>query len=241
MNGKIYFISDLHFGLETKEREVEKENLAVSFLDSLDDAERLIILGDLFDYWFEYKRVVQKGYYRFFCALKRLSEKGVKIDYVIGNHDFLHRDFFATEFNARLYEDVYTPIFYGKKFYLAHGDGLLPNDTGYKILKAVLRNKFIQKLYSLLHPDLGIMIARNSSKKSRKYTANKDYGEKNALLEFAKKKVMEGYDYVILGHSHQKEFVDLGNGYYINLGSWLEKPYYGVFDGEKLEVRIWQK
>lgn len=239
MSDRIYFISDLHFGLEEKERENVKEGTAVEFLDSLNDAERLVILGDLFDYWFEYKRVMQKGYYRFFCALKRLSERGVKIDYIIGNHDFLHRDFFTKEFGAQLYEDAYEAEFFGKRFFMAHGDGLLPNDVGYKILKSVLRNKFIQKLYSLVHPDLGIKIAQSSSKKSRNYTSKKNYGEKNALLEFAKKKIDNGYDYVVLGHSHVREEVKYKDGLYVNLGSWLEKPYYGIFDGEKFEVRIW--
>ncbi len=240
LNGKIYFISDIHFGLESKERETQKETLAVRLLNSFSDAERLIILGDLFDYWFEYKRVVQKGFYRFFCALKNLSENGVAIDYIIGNHDFLHRDFFALEFGAKLHENPLETEFYGKKFYLAHGDGLLPNDTGYKILKSVLRNKFIQKLYSLVHPDLGIKIAQNSSKKSRKYTNEKNYGEKNALFEFAKKKIDDGFDYVVLGHSHVKEKKQYQNGYYVNLGSWLDKPYYGIFDGEKFEIRVWE-
>ncbi len=240
MNRKIFFISDVHFGLESKEREAEKENAVVELLNSMTDAERLVILGDLFDYWFEYKRVIQKGYYRFFCALKNLAEKGVKIDYVIGNHDFLHRDFFAEEFGATLHEDAFVTEFFGKKFYLAHGDGLLPNDTGYKILKAILRNKFIQRLYSLVHPDTGIKIAMNSSKKSRKYTSQKNYGEQNALRKFAEKKIDEGFDYVILGHSHVMENVNYNNGFYINLGSWLEKPYYGVFDGENFEVRVWE-
>ncbi len=240
MVGKIYFISDIHFGLEEKERENRKETQLVALLGAMRDAERLVILGDLFDYWFEYKSVIQKGYYRFFCALKKLAERGTKIDYVIGNHDFSHRDFFATEFGAKLHEENYIAEFYGKKFYLAHGDGLLQNDTGYKILKAIFRNKKIQKLYSLLHPDLGIKIARNTSRKSRAHTSQKHYGEKNALFEFAKKKIDEGFDYVVMGHSHVRENSEYNGGYYVNLGSWLEKPYYGVFDGNKLEVRIWE-
>ncbi len=239
MRKKVYFISDLHFGAENKEREAIKESLAVDFLNSLNDAEKLIILGDLFDYWFEYKRVIQKGYYRFFCALKNLAEKGAKIEYVIGNHDFLHRDFFETEFGATLHEDAFVTEIYDKKFYIAHGDGLLPNDTGYKILKKIVRNKFIQKLYSLLHPDLGIAIASNTSARSRKYTSEKDYGEKNALLDFAKKKIDEGFDYVLLGHSHSLENVEYKNGKYINLGTWLDKPYYGIFDGVNFTISVW--
>ena len=239
---KVYFISDIHFGMESKERESLKETQLVSLLDSIrKDASHLIILGDLFDYWFEYKRVIQKGYYRLFGKLSELSKSGVKIIYLIGNHDFMHRDFFRNEFNAELIEDEKTLELLGKKLYLAHGDGFNKKDIGYNILKKFMRNKFMQKLFSLLHPDFGIKLASKSSKKSREYTSNKFNGENDALIGFAKRKIDEGFDFVVLGHTHIKTKLKYKTGFYINLGTWLDKPYYGVFDGITFEIIEWKK
>jgi UDP-2,3-diacylglucosamine hydrolase len=234
------FISDIHLGLESKPKEIEKEKKLVSFLEyAKGNCDELFIMGDLFDYWFEYRSVVQKGFFKTIAALQYLSESGVKIHYFIGNHDFLHRDFFEKEIGAILYEGPITIDLNGKKFFLGHGDGLVANDTGYKILKMILRNKFIQALYSIIHPDIGIWIASGTSKKSRDYTAQKNYGEIDGLVATAQKKIDEGYDYVIFGHSHRKEFMNYNNGYYINLGTWLEAPCFGKFTN-KFEIIDWE-
>ena len=206
MNKKIYFISDIHLGLESKQKEAIKEKKLVAFLYSIQDtADELFIVGDLFDYWFEYKRVFQKGYFRTFTALQDLVQKGVVVHYFIGNHDFLHRDFFSSEIGANLYENGKYFTLNEKKFFIAHGDGLIANDLGYRILKKILRNKATQWMYSKIHPDLGIKIASGSSKSSRKYTTKKDYGEKDSLFEAAKSYIDNGCDYVVFGHSHRKD------------------------------------
>ncbi len=224
-------------GLGEKEEEERKEKIFVKFLNSLTpNNSRLFIVGDLFDYWFEYRRVMQKGYYRTFTALKDFTDGGGTAYYIIGNHDFLHRDFFETELNIRLIRNNIESTFEGKKFFIAHGDGMLKNDTGYKILKKILNNKFLQSIYSLIHPDLGIAIASASSKASRQYTAKKDYGASDGLLEAAQKKIDEGFDYVIFGHSHVRQFVKHNNGFYINLGSWLDAPCYGIFVNGNFEI-----
>ena len=241
MNKRFLFISDQHLGLETKEIEERKERLLVRFLKFAENnCDEIFLIGDLFDYWFEYKRVIQKGYYRTLTALKDIAEKGIKIHYFIGNHDFLHRDFFSDEINAIVYEDPIDITLNGKRFFIGHGDGLVKNDFGYKVLKKVLRNKFIQKLYSLLHPDIGIAIASKTSKSSREYTKNKNYGEIDGLQETAKHKIDNGFDYVIFGHSHKREFMKYNNGIYINLGSWIDAPCYGRFDSESFELVDWQ-
>lgn len=241
MNKRYFFISDQHLGLQTKDIEDKKERLLVKFFKYAEDnCDELFILGDLFDYWFEYKRVYQKGYFRTLTALQDVAEKGIQIHYFIGNHDFLHRDFFSTEFGIIMHEDPISVILNGKKFYIGHGDGLVKNDVGYKILKTVLRNKFVQKLYSLLHPDIGIAIASKTSKTSREYTKNKDYGEIDGIQTAAKQKIDEGYDYVIFGHSHQRSFEKYKGGTYINLGSWIDAPCYGKFISEKYEVIDWK-
>jgi len=235
---KIYFfISDIHLGLQSKSEEEEKEKKLVSFFKLAESqCDELFIVGDLFDYWFEYKRVYQKGFYRTLSALKDLSEKNVKLHYFIGNHDFLHRDFFEKEFGSFLYHDGLSVKLNGKKFFIAHGDGMVSNDTGYNILKWILRNKFFQWLYSLLHPDLGIGIASRTSKSSRAYTEKKDYGEVDGLFRAAKQKIDEGFDYVLFGHLHKRIWEKYKQGNYINLGSWLDKPCYGVFKNQKFEV-----
>jgi UDP-2,3-diacylglucosamine hydrolase len=235
---KVYFfISDIHLGLQDKAEEDEKEKKLINFLKFAEtNCDELFIVGDLFDYWFEYRRVYQKGFYRTLSSLKDLSERNIKFHYFIGNHDFLHRDFFEKEFSAIMHLDALSTELNGKKFFIAHGDGLVSNDTGYNIIKWILRNRFFQWLYSLLHPDLGIAIASKTSKSSRVYTEKKDYGEVDGLFESAKKKIDEGFDYVIFGHLHRRLIVNYNQGTYINLGSWLDKPCYGVFRNEKFEI-----
>jgi len=235
-----FFISDVHLGLENRETEREKENKLISFLKfSQNNCNELFIVGDLFDYWFEYKRVIQKGFFRTLSALSELSDSGVKLHYFIGNHDFLHRDFFEKEIGAIIYQDAIDIVLNGKRFFIGHGDGLVKNDVGYKILKNILRNKFLQRLYSSIHPDLGIKIASSTSKKSRVYTSNKNYGTVDGLLETAYSKIDSGFDYVLFGHTHQRSFEKYKEGFYINLGSWLSNPCYGKFTNS-FEIIDWE-
>lgn len=242
MSSTNIFISDLHLGLQTPEKELEKENLLVKLLDEVaGKADRLFILGDLFDYWFEYRRVIQKGFLKTLAGLQTLSEKGVEIHYIIGNHDFLHDDFFEKEIGIRkVYQNPFSITLDGKKFYLGHGDGLVKNDIGYLILKKILRNRFLQWIYSLIHPDFGIWIASKTSRTSRQYTKVKDYGEVDGMFEEAKKKINDGFDYVIFGHLHQRKEEKYNNGTYINLGSWLDKPCYGIFKDNEFKIIDWK-
>jgi len=231
------FISDIHLGLQDKETEEKKEKLLVKFLRFAEsNCDELFIVGDLFDYWFEYRRVYQKGYYRTLAALKDITERGIKLHYFIGNHDFLHRDFFSKEIGALMYHDPIEVTLNNKNFYIGHGDGMVENDNGYRLLKMILRNKFTQWLYSLIHPDLGIALASGTSKTSRGYTAKKDYGEVDGLFEAARIKIDDGFDFVLFGHLHKRVFQEYKNGKYINLGSWLDEPCYGIFSGNKFEI-----
>ena len=240
MDKRYLFISDQHLGLQTKEIEDKKERRLVAFLKFAEEnCDELFMLGDLFDYWFEYKRVYQKGYFRTLTALQDVSEKGIKIHYFIGNHDFLHKDFFTKEIGANVYYDSLETILNGKKFYIGHGDGLVKNDYGYKVLKAVLRNRVTQWLYTWLHPDIGVAIASKTSKASRQHTKKKNYGELDGMLEAAKQKIDAGFDYVLFGHSHERAFVDYKKGKYINLGSWIDSACYGKFDSNGFEIIDW--
>jgi UDP-2,3-diacylglucosamine hydrolase len=237
VNKTYLFISDIHLGLQSKEIEDKKERLLVKFLNfAKDNCDELFIVGDLFDYWFEYKRVYQKGFFRTLTTLQDLTENGIKVHYFIGNHDFFHKDFFEKEIGVILYHQGREFILNGKKFFIGHGDGLVKNDLGYNILKMILRNKFIQFLYGLIHPDLGVRLARFTSKYSRDYTTKKDYGEEDGLFEAARKKIDEGNEIVIFGHLHKKCFEKYKNGDYINLGSWIDSPCYGEFK-ENFEIK----
>ncbi len=237
MNKTYLFISDIHLGLQSKEIENKKERLLVEFLKfAKDNCDELFIVGDLFDYWFEYKHVYQKGYFRTLTALQDLTEKGIVVHYFIGNHDFFHKDFFEKEIGVILYHDGKQFILNGKKFFIGHGDGLVKNDLGYNILKKILRNRFIQFLYGLIHPDLGVGLAKHTSKSSRDYTSKKDYGEEDGLMDAARLKIDEGNEFVIFGHLHKKCFEKYNNGTYINLGSWITNPCYGVFT-DRFEIK----
>jgi UDP-2,3-diacylglucosamine hydrolase len=233
----IYFISDIHLGLYERSKDRERENLLLAFLDKIKhDCRSLIIVGDLFDYWFEYKYVVPKYFYRTLAKLHELRDSGIEIDYLMGNHDFGHLDFFKNELNIDIHFGDIEREFGSKRFYISHGDGKALNDTGYRILKNILRAKWANKLYRYIHPDLGIRIAAGSSQKSRNYTGKKYYGEQDGMELFAEKKIAEGFDYVIMGHRHKLLNKRIGTGYYINLGDWLVNPHYGRFDGENFEL-----
>ena len=235
-----FFISDVHLGLQKDNLEREKEKLLVDFLKFAEsNCDELFIVGDLFDYWFEYKRVIQKGFIRTLGALASFRDTGKEIHYIIGNHDFLHKDFFEKEIGAKVYEEEIITELNGSKFFIAHGDGLMAGDNGYKMLKKVLRNQFIQRVYSIIHPDLGIKIASGSSKASRDYTSTKNYGEFSGLLDTAKMLINKEYDYVVFGHSHRRAMEKINNGMYVNLGTWLKKPCYGKFTN-KFEIIDWE-
>ncbi len=235
---KVYFISDIHLGLGDKKSDREKEELLISFLDTIrSDAEKLFIVGDLFDYWFEYRMVIPKGYHRLLTKLSELVDQGVEISYLMGNHDFSHRRFFTDELGVRMFQDAISISLDSKKFFITHGDGLAEKDLGYRILKRVCRNPLNQWLYSLLHPDLGIALAKSSSRKSRGYTSHRDYGPSDGMRAFAELKIKEGFDYVIMGHRHQPTYQNVGNGYYVNLGDWINHFTYAVFDGGHLTLK----
>ena len=237
MKDSYLFISDIHLGLQSSAVEKRKERLLVDFLKlAQEEAKELYIVGDLFDYWFEYKRVYQKGFFRTLTALQDLTENGVKVHYLIGNHDFMHRNFFREEIGAIMYEEPVEVLIDGKKFFIGHGDGLVKNDYGYLILKKIMRNKLLQKIYSWLHPDLGVSLASNTSKSSRDYTTKKNYGEEDGLFEAAKLKIDEGFDFVLFGHLHNRCFIEYKKGFYINLGSWLDVPCYGIYKNNKFEI-----
>lgn len=237
---KIFFFSDAHLGLHDRHSEKEKEQRLLSFLSHVQrEGEQLFIMGDLFDYWFEYKYVIPRGYHHIIAKLSTLADSGIKIHYLAGNHDYWLQDFFPKDLGIPVYKEPFGIELLGKKFYLHHGDGLALNDTGYRILKVILRSPISIFLYSLLHPDWTAPLARGSSQKSREYTGQKDYGESDGMIHFATQKINEGFDFVIMGHRHKPLNTTIGNGRYVNLGDWISSNTYAEFDGSTLELKTW--
>lgn len=236
----VYFISDVHLGLGTKEREREKENLLLGFLREIrPGAEMLFIVGDLFDFWFEYSTVIPKGFHRTLAALQDFTDGGIAIHYLAGNHDFWMGDYFATELGMQLHFDPFEITLGGKRVYLHHGDGLARNDLGYRLVKPVLRNKWNIRLYRWLHPDIGVPLARGSSRTSRDYTTNKEYGEGNEMLGVARGKIQGGIDIVVMGHRHRPDLQMIGKGTYVNLGDWITYNTYGELVGGIMTLKTW--
>jgi UDP-2,3-diacylglucosamine hydrolase len=236
----MYFISDAHLGLGSRDAERIKESRIINFLHHIRaDASELFVVGDLFDAWFEYRTVIPKGYHRLLTALEDLTRSGIVVHYLVGNHDFWIRDYFKDELGMKTYMDGFTLSAFGKKVYIHHGDGVTRKDTGYKILKKILRNPVSIWLYSWVHPDLGVLLARSSSKKSRQYTSQKDYGDDDGMLAFAQKKIEEGFDIVIMGHRHRPLMKELGRGTYINLGDWISHFTYAELSDGGVALKEW--
>ena len=235
-----YFISDVHLGLGSREEERRKEDRLLAFLRRvLPDAGRLFILGDLFDFWFEYRTVIPKGFHRTLAALQEFTDRGVTVEYLLGNHDFWVDDYFRSELGMTVRPGPYETVLEGKRFYLHHGDGLAARDLGYRLIKPVLRNRLSIVAYRWLHPDWGVRLARGSSRTSRAYTSQKDFGEDEGMLAHARAAVARGVDVVVMGHRHKPAFVPVDGGLYVNLGDWITHGTYGVFRDGTMRLETW--
>jgi UDP-2,3-diacylglucosamine hydrolase len=238
---KAYFISDLHIGVDCSAEEKQRQKKILDFFKAIsEEVTHLYIVGDLFDFWYEYKKVIPKKYFEFLHILKSISERGVEIHYLAGNHDFYLGRFFDEYLNIKTWQDEYTFELGGKRFYLLHGDGLAKRDSGYRFLKRVLRSKTNNRIFRWLHPDLGIPFARFVSGSSRNYTRNINLQDEEDYKAFAEKQFSEGYDYVLLGHRHIPLEYKKDHHIYINLGEWFEKNSYAVFDGTNLKLEYYR-
>ena len=245
---KIYFASDFHLGIPDRESSLAREKRFCSWLDEIKhDAQEIYLVGDLFDVWFEYKNVVPKGHTRFLGKLAELSDEGIHIEVFTGNHDLWMRGYFEQELNIPVHHNPIVRNFNGKKFYIAHGDGLGPGDLGYKMLKRVLRNPVSQWLYRRLHPDTGVGVAGWLSRLGPKHVDGEEEKflgpDKEWLVQFAYEKLKtEHVDYFIFGHRHiAVEYQLQENSKYINLGDWIRYDSYAVFDGNDLRLKYYKK
>lgn len=240
---KLYFASDFHLGAPNYEKSLEREKKIVSWLETIQhDATEIFLVGDIFDFWFEYKRAIPKGFVRLQGKIAEITDKGIPVHVFTGNHDMWIFDYLPKELGVKLYREPIVREWNGKKFYIGHGDGLGPGDRGYKFLKKIFASPICQWLFERLHPNFGIWLADLSSKKSRAATGSDDekfLGEENEWLAIYAKAYLqkEHIDYFIFGHRHLPLEIKLGeNSTYINLGEWINYTTYAVFDGEKLKL-----
>ncbi len=247
-NKKIYFVSDAHLGTPNHAESLVREKSLVHLLDQMQEqAEEIYIVGDLFDFWFEYGKVIPKGFTRILGKLAELSDAGIPVHFFTGNHDVWMKDYFKKELNIPVYHESVVKNLKGKKFYIAHGDGLGPGDHGYKFLKAIFRNRFCQFLFRWLHPDIGISIADYWSKRSRYVSPGGEIepwkGDDKEWLVLHSRSILERdhFDYFIYGHRHMPMDILLSEkSHYINLGDWITCFTYAEFDGEKLEIKYYK-
>jgi len=244
--GKLYFASDLHLGFPDWASSLERERMFVDWLEmARRDASAIFLLGDMFEFWHEWKRVVPRGHVRFLGKIGELTDAGLPVYYFTGNHDLWVDDYLPRETGATLVRDRMVWEQGGKRFFLHHGDGLGPGDLNYKRLKRLFRNRALRWLLARLHPNFTVGLALRWSGSSRE--ADKDRSFKGQegewLLRYARRKLeSEHYDFFVFGHRHIPYRVELGQGSVcLNLGDWLEHFTYGVYDGQELRLERWRQ
>ncbi|HLW07923.1 MAG TPA: UDP-2,3-diacylglucosamine diphosphatase [Marinilabiliaceae bacterium] len=241
---KIYFASDVHLGAPTIANGREHENKFVRWLETIKDTAREIYLvGDIFDFWFEYKKVIPKGHTRFLGKLCELTDAGIPVYFFTGNHDIWVFDYLPKETGVVVHRKPVIKELDGKRFFIAHGDGLTHFEKSYNRLKSVFTNPLAQWVFRHIHPDYGIRLASFWSRKSRENNQNIENsaykGENEWLVIWAKEYLKkEHFDYFIFGHRHVAKDIPLNeNSHLIFLGDWIHLFSYGEWDGIKLEIK----
>ncbi|MFN3342825.1 MAG: UDP-2,3-diacylglucosamine diphosphatase [Flavobacteriales bacterium] len=241
----MYFASDFHLGVPNYTESRKREDRIVKWLNEIEkDAQEIYLVGDVFDFWFEYKRAIPKGFVRLQGKIAELCDKGIPVKVFIGNHDMWMFDYLPTELGIELFREPVTVNYSGKKFMIGHGDGLGPGDHGYKMIKKIFRNRVCQWMFARLHPNFGIGIANYFSKSSRKKTKHEDQylgDEKEYLVNYCKGILQrEDYDYFVFGHRHLPIDMKIGNARYINLGDWIKFYTYAEFDGITMTFKTYE-
>ena len=244
---KTFFITDAHLG--SGDDSVTREKDLVRWLHAVEpEAARIVMLGDIFDFWFTYKHAVPRGFIRVLGALAEVADKGVELHFFIGNHDMWLFDYLEKEMGVIMHSKPETMLIDGKKFLIGHGDGMGNQDKSYLLLKRVFRSRLNQWLFAGVHPNISFPFAQRWSNSSRRRHSIKYNGylgdDKEAIFLFCKaqkettiEKGEKPYDYFIFGHRHTPICRPVGNASYINVGNWIENRDYAVFDGENCELR----
>ena len=243
---KIYFASDAHLGMDAEEESIVREKLLVRWLEEIrKDATEIYLLGDMFDYWFEFRKVVPRGFTRFLGKIAEITDQGIPVYYFIGNHDVWIFDYLPEETGIKVYQGPLIKSYAGKKFFIAHGDGLGPGERSHRFLMKMTRNKILQWFFARLHPNFSTSLAQRISSRTRyaKGITLKFLGsEKEDLIQFAREKLKtEYFDYFIFGHRHiPLEYSLNENSKLILVGDWIVNFTYAVFDGEKVSLKRYQ-
>ena len=241
----IYFSSDNHLGAPNKEDSLVREKRFVKWLDSIkENASAIFLLGDLFDFWFEYNKVVPKGFVRVLGKLAELSDLGIPIYFFVGNHDMWMNGYFEKELNIKVFHKPHEFVINNKKFLIGHGDGLGPGDIGFKRMKKLFKSSIARFLFKWVHPDFGVRIAQYLSTKNKLLSGKEDVvfkGEENEWLAQYCKKILkkENFDFFLFGHRHLPLDIKLSeHSRYINLGDWISYFSYAIFDGTDIELKF---
>ncbi|MEL0318239.1 MAG: UDP-2,3-diacylglucosamine diphosphatase [Flavobacteriaceae bacterium] len=243
---KVFFASDQHFGAPTAEESKIREACFINWLASIEnEASALFLLGDLFDFWFEYKKAVPKGFIRVLGKLAQLVDQGIGVYFFVGNHDLWMEDYFEKELGITVYKQPQDITIEGVNFYLGHGDCLGPDDKGFKRLKKVFTHPVAKRLFHAIHPDIGLRLGQYLSLRNKKLSGaqNPPYrgAEQEWLVHYARQKLQEQHrDFFLFGHRHLPLEIELtSQSKYINLGDWVHHFSYAVFDGKEIELKKW--
>jgi UDP-2,3-diacylglucosamine hydrolase len=240
---KVYFASDNHLGAPTLKDSRPREQKFLAWLQQIQsDAAAIFLMGDLFDFWFEYKTVVPKGFVRTLGKLAEIADSGIPIYFFVGNHDLWMSGYFEEELGIPVFHSPQEVSINDSLFFIGHGDGLGPNDKGYKRMKKVFTSPFFQWLFRWVHPDIGVRIAQYLSVKNRLISGDEDaqfLGEdKEWLAVYSRKKLKEKHrDYFVFGHRHLPLEIEIGDSTYINLGDWIQYFTYLEFDGTDPQLK----
>lgn len=245
---KIYFLSDFHLGAPNEVASRKRELEICQLLDSIKvSCQELYLVGDIFDFWFEYKQVVPRGFVRFLAKIAEFSDDGIPVKWFTGNHDMWIFDYIPNELGVELIRKPIDREYFGKSIYIGHGDGLGPGDYKYKVLKRFFASKFCQWMFARLHPNFGIGLANWSSYRSRNSNGESDRyflgREKEWLLQYCKEEENKKHrDFYVFGHRHLPLKLMI-NEYstYFNLGEWLHYKTFGILDPEGFQLMQWHK
>lgn len=245
MTTRIYFISDIHLHCYYSESENRKKAYLFDFFNEVKEQKAILyIVGDMFDFWFEYKHVIPRHFFKVLRLLQEMVEAGCEIHVLAGNHDYWFGSFFPEELGVAVHPDSVQPTYNGKSFYIYHGDGILKRDRAYRFMKKILRNRFFISLFRLFHPGIAFKIAAYISGKSRHLTLrdpNRIEEERQELIKYGERIIDQGYDYVITGHFHLPTDYHYKKGKLLNLGDWIRYFTFGYFDGQELRLCYWNR
>ncbi len=247
MKNKIYFLSDAHLGSVFHENSIDVERKMCRWFDVVkQDAKAIYLLGDIFDYWFEYKNVVPRGFTRVLGKIAEITDSGIPVYFFIGNHDIWLTDYLSTECGVIVVKKPVLKNFNGKKFFLAHGDGLGYESPSFMFIRKIYHSRFLRFLYAAIHPRWTMAFARKWSNYSRINGDIEPYmgEEKEHLIQFAKEKLKSdpSINYFVFGHRHIMLNHSLNeHSNIVILGDWMQYFSYGVFDGEKMQLKQFEK